>query len=175
MKKLLLLLVVLIACFTLSASISPSYDAFFRATIVRDSQLAVGGGVSGGVDIGRTRLSLYFLGDYYQDALGGDGFAANREFSLEPGVSAEWQLCQVWKMKIWAGLDIGCFMQFANVWQDPDAGTVFGTKGIMARAKLTAEFAFVKYWGMSLGVYYQLPLAPDYDDYRGLGFLLSIV
>lgn len=158
-----------------AASISPCYDAFGRVTVVRDSQLALGGGVSGGVEAGRARFELYFLGDYYMEPLGGDGYAASREFSLECGASASWKLFTAWKVNGYLGADLGCFMQFGKVKQDPDAGTVMGHVGIMARVKLMAELDAFKYWKLSLGVYYQQPLMPDYDDYRGIGFLLSLL
>lgn len=170
MRKRLLVVLLLLSALTLSAAVKPSYSLFGRAGLVRGADYTAGGGVSGGIELGKTRLEAYVLGDYFFSPLGGNAFAAVSEFTIEPGISIGRDVFKLGPFDGCLALDLGAYMQFGESGMDPEAGLIMGHVGLMARLKLTLE---LKYFGF--GVYYQLPLYPSYDDYRGLGIVISVL
>ena len=65
-------------------------------------------------------------------------------------------------------------MRFIQTHYQPDGYTI-GFNGIMLRPKLMTELNIGKWYGISLGVFYQFPLYPGYDRYRGIGIMDSIL
>lgn len=169
-RKLFTAALLLVMSLTLSAKVVPAYSLFGRAGFVRGTDYTAGAGLSGGVEIGRTRLEAYVLGDYFFSPMGGNAFAGVKEFTVEPGVSVGMNMFNLGPVRGFLALDLGFFMQFGEVWQDPDAGMMMGHIGLMGRLKLMLE---LKYFG--LGVYYQLPVFPTFEDYRGLGIIISVL
>ena len=152
-----------------------TYDLFGRVSMVRGSSLAVGGGIDLGIKTDSFKFEIYTVGDYYLSPLGGQGGAALLEFSVEPGVTFSWKFMQVWRTRTYLGLDIGYFMQYAKIPQDPSVGIFLAHNGLMLRPKVVTEFQFAKHYNMSIGIYYQIPIFPAYDEYRGLGVMLAII
>lgn len=150
-----------------------SYDVYFRSMKNRDADFSVGGGINLGLRTDHFKFEFYGLGDYFLKPLGGEGGAAVLEFMVEPGVMFAWKFLDVWKTNTFLCLDLGYFMQFAAIPTQPDK-TFLANNGIMARVKLMTEFKIAKYYDISLGLFYQLPLYPVYDEYKGLGAMISI-
>ena len=44
----------------------------------------------------------------------------------------------------------------------------------MVRPKLMTDLKIAKYYGIMMGVFYQIPIYPAYSDYAGFGIMLSI-
>ena len=151
-----------------------SYDLFLRANLVRGDDVSVGGGISLGLQTPNFKFEAYCLADWYLNPLGGSGGAATLEVSVEPGASFYWQFLQVWRTRHYLGIDIGYYMQLVQTHYQPNGMTI-GFNGIMLRPKLMTELNIGKWYGISVGVFYQFPLYPYYDRYQGVGILVSIL
>ena len=150
-----------------------SYDVYFRSMKNRDADFSVGGGMNFGLRTDHFKFEFYGLGDYFLKPLGGEGGAAVLEFMIEPGVMFAWKFLDVWKTQTFLCLDLGYYMQFAATAVQPD-NLFLANNGIMARVKLMTEFKIAKYYDISLGLFYQHPLYPVYNEYSGLGAMISI-
>lgn len=157
------------------APASFSYDLFLRANLVRGDQFAPGGGISLGLQTPSFRFEVYGLADWYLQPLGGSGGAATLEFSVEPGFSFYWQFLQVWRTRHYLGIDIGYYMQFTSIYQNPDAGIFMGHNGLILRPKYVTEFQIARHYSMSIGIYYQVAVLPAYSDYNGFGIMVSLL
>ncbi len=152
-----------------------TYDLFARATLVRGNKVAVGGGFDIGLRTNSFKFEIYALGDYYLDPLGGIGGAATLEFSVEPGITFAWKLMQVWRTRTYIELDVGYYMQFAQIPQNTAAGIFMAHNGLMMRPKVVTEIQIARHYKMAIGLYYQFPLLPAYSEYRGLGVMFSVL
>lgn len=152
-----------------------SYDLFLRANLVRGDDVSVGGGISLGLQTPNFKFEAYCLADWYLNPLGGSGGAATLEVSVEPGASFYWQFLQVWRTRHYLGIDIGYYMQLTSIYQNPAAGVFMGHNGIVLRPKYVTEFQIAKHYSMSIGIYYQVAILPDYSDYNGFGIMVSIL
>lgn len=152
-----------------------TYDLFARATMVRGNTPAIGGGFDIGLRTNSFKFEIYALGDYYMNPLGGNGGAATLEFSVEPGITFAWKLMQVWRTRTYIELDVGYYMQFAQIPQNPGAGIFMAHNGLMLRPKVVTEFQIARHYKMAIGLYYQFPIMPAYDEYRGLGVMFSVL
>ena len=152
-----------------------TYDLFARASMVRGSSPVVGGGLDIGIQTNSFKFLVYGLGDYYLNPLGGVGGAASLEFSVETGITFAWKFMQVWRTRTYIELDVGYFMQFAQIPQNTAAGIFMAHNGVMLRPKVVTDFQIARHYKMSLGIYYQVPILPSYDEYQGLGIMVSIL
>lgn len=151
-----------------------TYDLYVRSVLLNHHSLNYGGGLSLGVKTSNLRVDTYFQGDYFLKPLGGEGGAAKMEFDLEPGISLYWKFIKFWNFDTYVGCDIGYYAQFVKTHYQPDYFTL-GFNGLMIRPKLYTELNIGNWYGLSLAVFYQLPVYPSYSDYRGLGILFSFV
>ena len=147
-----------------------SYDVFIRSTLLR-GDYNVGGGLSLGVTTDRFRFESYFQGDYFFTPMG-NTYISPLEFDLETGLTLGWKFLEVGNFDVYIAGDIGYFMQFTS-YHEP-SGIFMNENGFMVRAKLVTELPIVRYYSISLGVYYQTPIFPHYQDYSGLGIVFSI-
>lgn len=146
-----------------------SYDVFVRSTLLR-GDYNVGGGLSLGVTTDRFRFESYFQGDYFFTPMG-NTYISPLEFDLETGLTLGWKFLEVGNFDVYIAGDIGYFMQFTSYHET--SGIFMNENGFMARAKLVTELPIVRYYSISLGVYYQTPIFPHYQDYSGLGIMFS--
>ena len=186
MKKIVLVLLIVILSFNLYAErTSPdpqswwdelwndahfSYDLYVRSTLLR-GDYSVGGGLSLGVTTDRFRFEAYGHGDYFFIPMG-NSFYSPFEMDIEGGITLGWKMLEVGIFDVYIAGDVGYFFQF-TIYHEPD-DLFINENGFMLRAKLMTELPFWKYYGISLGVYYQTPISPQYNDYSGLGIMLSI-
>ena len=147
-----------------------SYDVYARSTLLR-GDYNVGGGLSLGVTTNRFRFESYFQGDYFFTPMG-NAYYSPLEFDIEAGLTLGWKFLEVGSFDVYIAGDIGYFMQFTS-YHNPE-GIFMNENGFMFRAKLITELPIVKYYSISLGVYYQTPIFPHYSDYSGLGIMFSI-
>lgn len=150
-----------------------SFDLFAKSTLIRGN-ISVGGGFSGGVETPQFRFDLYVLGDYFLEPLGGKGGAAKLEIAPEVGISLGWKFLKFWAFNTYLSCDLGYFAQLAMT-DYGGSSFILGANGLMVRPKLMTELKIAKYYGITIGVYYQFPLFPGYKDYNGFGILLSIL
>ena len=151
-----------------------SYDLFAKSTLLRGENV-IGGGLSLGVETDKFRFEGYGQADYFMKPFGGNGGIAGLELCTEIGVNAAWKFLEFWSFDIWAGCDIGYFTQLVKgLPYPPYDELVMGYSGLMIRPKLLTELKIAKYYGLTLGFYYQIPVYPAYSDYKGLGIMLSI-
>ena len=150
------------------------YDVYFRTVMLRHDTFTVGGGVNLGVETDSFQFAVYGLGDYFMSPLGGNGGAASLEYMVETGVMFSWKFVQAWVSRTYIAIDAGYFMQYAKIPQD--TSTIFlANNGIMIRPKVYTLIQIGKYYNMSIGFFYQIPLYPVYTDYSGFGAFLSIL
>ena len=151
-----------------------SYDLFAKSTLLRGDNV-IGGGLSMGVETEKFRFEGYGQADYFMKPFGGNGGLAGLELCTEIGVDAAWKFLEFWSFDIWAGCDIGYFTQLVKgLSYPPYDELVMGYSGLMIRPKLLTELKIAKYYGLTLGFYYQIPVYPAYSDYSGLGIMFSI-
>ncbi len=148
-------------------------DIYGRSTFQRGS-ISVGGGLSAGVTTGRFRFDLYGQTDYFLQPLGGSGGAALFEMDAEAGITLGMKIVSFWSFDTYIACDLGYYMQFLKTPYQSDIATL-GFNGLMIRPKLLTDLKIAKYYGIMLGVYYQLPIYPAYSDYSGFGIMLSIM
>lgn len=152
-----------------------SYDGYARSTLLRGSQ-SFGGGLSLGVETDRFKFEGYGQVDYFMEPLGGNGGAAALELMWEAGINLNWKFMEFWAFDVWASCDLGYYSQvLKGLPYPPYDQLVTGFSGLMVRPKLMTELKIARYYGITLGVYYQFPVYPAYSDYRGLGIVLSIM
>ena len=149
------------------------YDLYGRSVLMGDD-LNFGGGISIGVETPNFVFEVYGQGDYFLFPLGSKGTAAALEFDIEAGITLGWKFLKFWHFDTYVACDIGYYMQFVQTHYQPDGYTI-GFNGIMLRPKLMTELNIGKWYGISLGVFYQFPLYPGYDRYRGIGIMVSIL
>ena len=149
-----------------------SYDVYVRSTLLR-GDYNVGGGISLGVTTNRFRFESYFQGDYFFTPMGNSYFSP-LEFDVEAGLTLGWKFLEVGSFDVYIAGDIGYFMQFVQTPYQPDYYTI-GFNGIMLRPKLMTELNIGKWYGISVGVFYQFPLYPSYGRYQGVGIMVSIL
>ncbi len=148
-------------------------NLYGRATMVRENSFSFGGGLNIGIETNAFQFSLYGLGDYFPKPIGGTGGAASLEFMAETGAMFAWKIIEAWITKNYIAIDFGYYMQFAKIPQDPD--TLFLAKnGFMIRPKIHTLLQISKHHSISISLYYQIPLYPQYSDYKGLGISLGI-
>ena len=160
------------AAFWHDASIS--YDLYGRSVLLGNDDLNFGGGLSIGVETENFLFQIYGQGDYYLFPLGSKGTAAALEFDLEAGITMGWKFIKFWNFDVFIACDLGYFLQFVQTHYQP-GGYTLGFNGIMLRPKLMTELNIGKYYGISIGVFYQFPLYPSYERYQGLGLMVSIL
>ena len=151
----------------------PTYDLYIRSVLMGGS-LNFGGGFSVGAETPDFRFEGYLQGDYFMSPLGTEGTAAAMEIDLELGVSLGWKFLKFWNFDTYIACDIGYYMQFVETHYQPGRQTI-GFNGIMLRPKLMTELNIGKWYGISVGVFYQFPLYPSYGRYQGVGILVSIL
>lgn len=190
MKKFITILLVLTLAFSLFADTQDTqskswwqstiedatfmHNVFLRATMVRENSFALGGGINIGLETDTFQFALYGLGDYFPDPIGGLGGAASLEYMIESGAMFAWKLAEAWISRSYIAVDFGYYMQFAIIPQDPS--TLFLAKnGFMIRPKFYTLLQITKTYSMSIGLYYQIPLYPQYSDYKGVGVILAIL
>ena len=147
-----------------------SYDIYLRSTLLR-GDYSVGGGLSLGVTTNRFRFEGYAQGDFFLSPMG-NGYLSPLEFDIESGITLGWKMLEVGSFDVYIAGDIGYYVQFTRYHEPEDL--FINENGFMLRAKLVTELPFWKYYGISLGVYYQTPIAPTYRDYSGFGIMISI-
>lgn len=150
------------------------YDVYFRATMLRENTFALGGGVNIGLETETFQFALYGLGDYFMAPIGGQGGAASLEYMVETGAMFSWKFVEAWISRTYIAIDAGYFMQFAKIPQDPTK-IFLANNGIMIRPKVYTLLQIGKYYNMSIGFYYQIPLYPAYNDYKAFGAFLAIL
>ncbi len=150
------------------------YDVYFRATMLRENTFALGGGVNIGLETETFQFALYGLGDYFMAPIGGQGGAASLEYMVETGAMFSWKFVEAWISRTYIAIDAGYFMQFAKIPQDPTK-IFLAYNGIMIRPKVYTLLQIGKYYNMSIGFYYQIPLYPAYNDYKAFGAFLAIL
>ena len=190
MKKLITILLILTLTFSLFAQEQAEeskswwqttiedatfmYDLYFRATMLREDSFALGGGINLGLETDTFQFAVYGLGDYFLDPIGGLGGAASLEYMVETGAMFAWKLAEAWISRSYVAIDFGYYMQFAKIPQDPD--TLFlANNGFMIRPKFYTLLQISKHYNMSIGLYYQIPLYPQYSDYKGVGVSIAIL
>ena len=151
-----------------------SYDLYGRSVLLGNDDLNFGGGLSIGVETGNFLFQVYGQGDYFLFPLGSTGTAAALEFDIEAGVTLGWKFIKFWNFDVFLACDIGYFAQFVQTHYQPNGYTI-GFNGIMLRPKLMTELNIGKYYGISVGVFYQFPLYPSYSRYQGVGIMVSIL
>ncbi len=150
------------------------YDLYFRATMLREDSFSLGGGINLGLETDTFQFAVYGLCDYFLDPIGGLGGAASLEYMIEPGVMFAWKLAEAWISRSYIALDVGYYMQFAKIPQDSD--TLFlANNGFMLRPKFYTLLQISKHYNLSIGLYYQIPLYPQYLDYKGVGVCIAIL
>ena len=149
-----------------------SYDVFAKSTLLRGENVP-GGGISLGVETDKFRFEGYGQFDYFLKPFAGTGIAT-MELNAELGVTAAWKFLKFWSFDIWAACDIGYFSQLVDGLPYAPDELVMGFSGLILRPKLMTELKIAKYYGLTLGFYYQMPVYPSYDDYSGLGIMFSI-
>ena len=151
----------------------PTYELYIRSVLMGGS-LNFGGGFSVGAETPDFRFEGYLQGDYFMSPLGTEGTAAAMEIDLELGVSLGWKFLKFWNFDTYIACDIGYYMQFVETHYQPGRQTI-GFNGIMLRPKLMTELNIGKWYGISVGVFYQFPLYPSYGRYQGVGIMVSIL
>ena len=149
-----------------------SYDLYMRSVLMGNS-LNAGGGLSIGVETDNFVFLVYGQGDYFFTPLG-NTYAASSEFGLEAGITLGWKFLKFWHFDTYIGCDLGYYAQFVKTHYQPE-GYTLGFNGIMLRPKLMTELNIGKYYGISVGVFYQFPLYPSYSRYQGVGIMVSIL
>lgn len=149
-----------------------TYDVYARSFLVPDS-LNAGGGFSIGAETSAFRFEAYGQGDYFITPLG-SAKVASQEIAIEGGISLGWKFLSFWHFDTYIACDLGYFAQFVKNHIQPDS-TILGANGIMLRPKLMTELNFGKYYGLSLGVFYQFTMYPSYSRYNGVGIIFSFV
>ena len=97
-----------------------------------------------------------------------------RYMAEETGMSLGWKFLKFWAFDVYIACDIGYYMQLVETHYQPGKQTI-GFNGIMLRPKLMTELNIGKWYGISLGVFYQFPLYPFYNRYQGVGIMVSIL
>lgn len=151
-----------------------TYDLYARSVLLQREGVNFGGGLSLGVKTPRFRFDTYFQGDYFMKPLGGEGGAAALEFDLEGGITLSWKFIEFWNFDTYVGCDIGYYAQFVRTHYQPETFTL-GFNGLMIRPKLYTELNIGNWYGLSVAVFFQMPVYPVYSDYRGLGIMFSFV
>lgn len=151
----------------------PTYDLYARSVLSSDST-NVGGGFTIGAETDLFRFEYYAQGDYFLSPLGSDGSLGLLEFDVETGLSLGWKFLKFWHFDVYVACDIGYFMQFVQTPYQSESYTL-GFNGFMLRPKLITELNIGKWYGISLGVFYQFPIYPAYSRYSGLGIMVSIL
>ncbi len=149
------------------------YDLYARSALLRNS-LSIGGGLSLGVETAQFRFDFYTQGDYFMTPVGVSGTVAALETDVEVGVSLGWKFLKFWAFNTYLSCDIGYYAQLI-IPQRYSSDLMLVNNGLMLRPKLMTELKIAKYYGITIGVYYQFPLFPGYKDYNGFGILLSIL
>ena len=149
-----------------------TYDLYARSFLVSDSWNA-GGGLSLGIETPSFRFEVYGQGDYFFTPLGSMK-VASKEFDLEGGISLGWKFLKFWHFDTYVACDFGYFAQFVKTHIEPDS-FLLGANGLMLRPKLMTELNFGRYYGLSIGVFYQFVLYPSYDRYNGVGIMFSFI
>lgn len=151
----------------------PTYDLYGRSVLFTDS-LNVGGGFTIGAETSMFRFEFYAQGDYFMAPLDSQGSLALLEFDVEAGLSLGWKFLKFWSFDVYVACDIGYFMQVLITPYQSDSYTL-GFNGLMVRPKLMTELNIGKWYGISVGVFYQFPVYPSYERYRGIGIMVSIL
>ena len=151
----------------------PTYDLYGRSVLFTDS-MNVGGGFTIGAETPMFRFEFYAQGDYFMAPLDSQGSLALLEFDVEAGLSLGWKFLKFWSFDVYVACDIGYFMQFLITPYQSDSYTL-GFNGLMVRPKLMTELNIGKWYGISVGVFYQFPVYPSYERYRGIGIMVSIL
>lgn len=149
------------------------YDLYARSALLRNS-LSIGGGLSLGVETTQFRFDFYAQGDYFMTPVGVSGTVAALETDAEVGVSLGWKFLKFWAFNTYLSCDIGYYAQLI-IPQRYSSDLMLVNNGLMIRPKLMTELKIAKYYGITIGVYYQFPLFPGYKDYNGFGIMLSIL
>ena len=132
----------------------PTYDLYGRSVLFTDS-MNVGGGFTIGAETPMFRFEFYAQGDYFMAPLDSQGSLALLEFDVEAGLSLGWKFLKFWSFDVYVACD--------------------GFNGLMVRPKLMTELNIGKWYGSSVGVFYQFPVYPSYERYRGIGIMVSIL
>lgn len=157
---------------SLWADVTFDYDVYARSTMQRGS-ISFGGGLSLGVTTDRFKFTVYGQTDYFLQPLGGQGGVALFEMDAEAGMTMGMKILSFWAFDTYIACDVGYYMQFLKTPYQSDIATL-GFNGLMIRPKLLTDLRIAKYYGIMLGVYYQIPVYPGYSDYSGFGIMLSI-
>ncbi len=152
-----------------------SYDLYLRMPVAYDtSTIGAGGGFNIGLKTKSFKFEVYALGDYFLSPHGSSGGVQSLDFMIEPGVMFAWKLLEVWKTRTYIALDVGYFMQFASLpWYPEDI--FLAENGVMLRPKVVTEFVIAEHYDMSIGIFYQIPVYPNYSGYRGFGIMLAVL
>ncbi len=152
-----------------------SYDLYLRMPVTYNTTtIGIGGGFNIGVKTASFKFELYTLGDYFLSPHGSNGGVQSLDFMIEPGMMFAWKILEVWRTRTYIALDIGYFMQFASLPWYPEE-IFLAENGVMLRPKVMTEIVIGKHYDMSIGIFYQFPIYPDYSGYRGFGVMFAVL
>lgn len=128
-----------------------------------------------GIQIDTITISAYLRYGHFFRPLGSDtGKLAVAEEFGEAGLSMKVKLYELSRFSVSLGINTGWYQQWLML--GSNAGTYnLVHNGLMIRPEASIGWRFIGWWRMELGVFYQTPLYPPYDEYQGWGCFIKII
>lgn len=204
MKKLIILLIILVSSISLvsasevlpsmdsqisdSEKLRPLLDDYFKKDVdikfishlyVDTAMLfgypTVGATWDMGIKIDTVSIAAYLRFGHFFKPLGSNTgkFAAAEELG-EAGLSMKIRIYELGRFNVNLGINTAWYQQWVML--SSNAGTYnLANNGLLIRPEASIGWRAVGWWNIELGLFYQTPLYPAYDGYRGWGCFIKII
>ena len=187
-KKLLVVLLCLASfLFSLGAEESSSREYFKKdVTVDFSSHLyfdctmifgypTVGGTWDIGLRVDTVSIAAYLRYSHFYKPLGSaTGKLVCGEELGEGGISMKIKIYELGRFNVNIGINTAWYQQWIML--QSSSGTYnLAHNGLLIRPEASIGWRAVGWWTVELGLFYQTPLYPVYDGYRGWGFFVKLV
>lgn len=128
-----------------------------------------------GIKIDTVSIAAYLRFGHFFKPLGSDTgkFAAAEELG-EAGLSMKIRIYELGRFNVNLGINTAWYQQWIML--ASNTGTYnLAHNGLMIRPEASIGWRAVGWWNVELGIFYQTPLYPAYDGYKGWGCFIKII
>ncbi len=128
-----------------------------------------------GIKIDTVSIAAYLRFGHFFKPLGSSTgkFAAAEELG-EAGLSMKIRIYELGRFNVNLGINTAWYQQWIML--SSNTGTYnLAHNGLMIRPEASIGWRAVGWWNIELGIFYQTPLYPAYDGYKGWGCFIKLI
>lgn len=186
MKKIFIVILVVFSLFPLFAQEnSDSYflpdpevnfsSHLYGETVMLYGYPTIGGGWDMGLQVDTVNISMFLRYDHIFRPLGsstGKLFIAEEKF--EEGLSFKVKIYELGRFNVNLGINTSWYQQYLMLSSNPGVYNLVHN-GVMLRPECSIGWRAIGWWTLELGFFYQTPIYPLYEDYKGWGMFIKVV